>query len=241
MTLKLILSTTFASVLTYFLNINLGLGPFIASGLVGLVASKVFPKFSPAIYAASFASMSGLQVLPRLSLSGIAGLLTGILYISTQKIFVGLGGKLGAIAFFSVLITSLFVGLGIYLSDTLQFLESLLLILGSCLGAALTYYISIRFKQEPVFSSSIVVLAAALILNIFLRFDNNLVAAITCGSYAGMSSKEIIKNLKMMCWIGVVSGIILFLTWPLFFAVGGKLGLVAFLAVFLSKLIAKKG
>ncbi|MBM3253325.1 MAG: hypothetical protein FJZ16_03615 [Candidatus Omnitrophica bacterium] len=234
MMLRLILSTTLASVLTYFLSINLGLGPFIASSLVGLTSAKVFPKLAAAIYAASFASMSSKEVLPNISVSGIAGLITGLLYLFTQKVFLGIGGKLGAIAFFSVLIVSRFSS-AIYFSQTLSFFEGSFLILGSCLGAVLTYYISTRFKQEAVFSSSIVVLAAGLILNIFLRFNNNLVAAITCGSYAGMSSKEVIGNYRRMCLVGLLSGIILFLSWPLFSGIGGKLGLVAFLAVFLSK------
>lgn len=224
--------------MTYFLNINLGFGPFIASGLVGLAGLKVFPKLAAAIYAASFAAMSTPQVLPRITLSGIAGLLTGLLYIFTRKIFVGWGGKLGAIAFFSVLITSLFSS-SLYFSTALTFLEGSSLIFGSCGGAVLTYYISARFKQDAVLSSSIVVLAAVLILNTLFRFDNNLVAAITCGSYAGMSSKETMGNLKIMCLVGLLSGIILFLTWPLFSGIGGKLGLVAFLAVFLNKLIWK--
>lgn len=233
---KLILSAICAAVLTYFLNINLGFGPFIASALVGLIAAKVFPRFSPAMYAASFASMSSPQILPNISLSGIIGLTTGLLYVFTLKIFIGLGGKLGAIAFFSVLPISL-LSSSLYLSHFLTYLEGLSLIFGSCLGALLTYYITIRFKQNPVFSSSIVVLSAALILNFFLRFNNNLVSAITCGSYAGMSSKEIIRNYRGMLFIGLLSGIILFLTWPFFYGVGGRLGLIAFLAVFLSRLI----
>lgn len=153
------------------------------------------------MYAASFASMSSQQILPNISLSGVASFFTGLLYIFTQKIFLGVGGKLGAIAFFSVLSISL-LSSSLYLSHFLTYLEGLSLIFGSCLGTLLTYYISIRFKQNPVFSSSIVVLIAALILNLFLRFNNNL-----------------------------------FLTWPFFSGVGGKLGLIAFLAVFLSRLI----
>ena len=234
--LKLILSTTIGSIITYFLNFNLGGGPFIASGLVGLISAKIFPKFSSCIYAASFASMSSLGVLPNISLSGICGLITGLLYIFTQKLFLGVGGKLGAIAFFSVLIVNFF-RTPIYFSLTsLSLLDGLYLIFACGLGAGLTYYISLRFNQNSVFSSSLVVLVTALIGNIFLKFDHKLVAAVTCGTYAGMSSPKIITNIKKMCLVGLLSGIILFLTWPFFYGVGGKLGLVAFLAVFLSKI-----
>jgi hypothetical protein len=51
-----------------------------------------------------------------------------------------------------------------------------------------------------------------------------------------MSSCEVITNTKKMCLVGLVAGIILFLSWPLFHGVGGKLGLVAFSAVFLSQI-----
>ncbi len=232
----LILSTILASVLTYLLSIRFHLGPFIASGLVGLISTKVLKKFSSPMYAASFASMSSSEVLPSVPSSGVAGLITGILYILTQKVFVGIGGKLGAIAFLSVLIISLFVS-EVQFSQNLTYLEGLYLILGSSLGAVLTYSVSTRFKQNPVFSSSIVVLTAALISNISLRYDN-LVAAITCGTYAGMSSEEVIGDLKRMFFIGGLAGIILFLSWPLFSGVGGKLGLIAFLAIFLCRLFS---
>jgi len=234
----LILSTILASVLTYLLNIRFHLGPFIASGLVGLVSTKVLKRFSPSMYAASFASMSSSKVLPSVASSGVAGLITGILYISTQKIFVGIGGKLGAIAFLSVLITSSFVS-EVRISQNLAYLEGLYLVLGSSLGAVLTYSVSTRFKQNPVFSSSIVVLTAALISNISLRYDN-LVAAITCGTYAGMSSRSVIRDSKRMLFVGSLAGVILFLSWPLFSGVGGKLGLIAFLAVFLYRLFSKR-
>jgi hypothetical protein len=234
--LKLILSTTIGSALTYFLNINLSFGPFIASGLVGLVATKLFPKFAAPIYAASFVSMSSLEVLPSITLSFFSGLFTGLIYLSVQKMFVGVGGKLGAIAFFTVLIAT-WSRLPVYSYNPLTLFETLYLIFTSCFGAGLTYYISMRFKQNPVFSSSVVVLTFALIGNIFLRFDDEIVAAVTCGSYAGMSSCEVITNIKKMYLVGLVAGIILFLSWPLFCGVGGKLGLVAFLAVFLSKLV----
>lgn len=240
MMLKLISSTILAAILTYFLNINLALGPFIASALVGLAGDKLFPKFAAPIYAASFVSMSSLEVLPSITLSFFAGLFTGLIYLSCQKIFVGLGGKLGAIAFFSVLITNWFRS-PIYSCSPLTLLEGLYLVFASCVAGELTYYISIRLRQSPVFSSSIVVLTAALLGNIFLKFDHKVVAAVTCGSYAGMSSKEIITNIKKMCLVGLVAGIILFLSWPLFCGVGGKLGLVAFLAVFLSKLVIREG
>lgn len=238
MMLKLNIITTLSAALTYFLNINFGLGPFTASALVGLVAAKLFPKFAAPIYAASFASMSSLEVLPNIMLSALSGLFTGLIYLSTQKIFMGCGGKLGAIAFFSVLIATWFSS-PVYFYNPLTLFELLYLLFASCLGAGFTYYISISFKQHPVFSSSIVVLTTALMGNIFLRFDHKVVAAVTCGSYAGMSSKEVITNIKKMYLVGLLAGIILFLSWPLFCGVGGKLGLVAFLAVFLSKSVWK--
>jgi hypothetical protein len=107
MMLKLNLSATLAAALTYFLNFNLGLGPFIASALVGLVAGKLFPKFAAPIYAASFVSMSSSEALPSLTLSALSGLFTGLMYLSVQKIFVGVGGKLGLVAFLAVFLSQM--------------------------------------------------------------------------------------------------------------------------------------
>lgn len=100
--IKILIVTTLASSITWYMNNSMGFGPLIANGIVGLIAAFLFnPKFAVACYTASFVGMSAISVLPSIMLSGLGGLLVGIIGISSSEIYSGMGGKGGTTAAFS--------------------------------------------------------------------------------------------------------------------------------------------
>lgn len=103
----IILAVT-ASTTTYYLNHAYNLGPFIASGLIGVIAASLLtPGFAAAAYTASFVGMSAEFVLPGVSTAALAGVAVGIIAFMTKPIFAGWGGKGGITAATAVLITLL--------------------------------------------------------------------------------------------------------------------------------------
>ncbi|NVK66332.1 MAG: hypothetical protein HWE22_17195 [Flavobacteriales bacterium] len=109
-----------ATGLTYYISVDLRLGPVIASAAIGLAASylpnlvELFRKRSnivntlpAAIYCGTFAGMSSSFVAPDYFVVSYIGLATGAIYMLTRQALNGVGGKLGTIAFGGVFIVSL--------------------------------------------------------------------------------------------------------------------------------------
>lgn len=108
-----------AAVLTFYLSIDLSLGPVIASAGLGFVASyfpsifkSSFLKSLPTpIYCGSFVGMCGTFLTEDYLFISYAGLVSGILFILTRDTLNGVGGKLGTIAFGGVVVVSFIFGL----------------------------------------------------------------------------------------------------------------------------------
>jgi uncharacterized membrane protein HdeD (DUF308 family) len=108
---QIILTSVIASVVTYLVNVKLGKGGVIASGLVGLVGGLVLPVAFPAVGAtlatvcicASFAGMSSKARIANEALMAVAGVLVGLVFMYSSPYLGGAGGKLGTTAFGSVI------------------------------------------------------------------------------------------------------------------------------------------
>ena len=61
----------------------------------------------PAIYCGVFVGMSSAVIVPSVGFILAAGILAGVIYILSKNIFLGMGGKLGTMAFGGVLLVSL--------------------------------------------------------------------------------------------------------------------------------------
>jgi hypothetical protein len=107
--LILLFGTFLASSITWYINHRLGFGPIIANGLVGIVVSLIFRKNAGGYYVASFIGMSSLNIIPSMLISGLAGILAGLIIAFSQEIYHGVGGKGGTIAAFSAQISSIIV------------------------------------------------------------------------------------------------------------------------------------
>ncbi|MDX1359558.1 MAG: hypothetical protein R3232_12060, partial [Clostridia bacterium] len=106
----LIISSVLAAVLTYVLSIRLKLGPVLASGLVGVMAGLWLPMIFPdsgttmavMIFCASFAGMSNPKRIRNELFIAAAGIIAGLAFIFSFTLQ-GAGGKLGTIAFGSIM------------------------------------------------------------------------------------------------------------------------------------------
>jgi hypothetical protein len=92
--------------ITWIINHQMGYGPIIANGMVGVVAGALLPgPLAGVMYTASFVGMSGLGVIPSLLASLIGGIVVGTVIIYTPEIYAGIGGKGGTTAAVSGQIT----------------------------------------------------------------------------------------------------------------------------------------
>lgn len=110
----LIIGTTLSAAITWYINHNLGYGPIIANGIVGIFVGLLFStKKAGAFYIASFIGMSGQGIVHSVTMAGIIGLFAGFVIIFSQEIYAGIGGKGGTIAALSTqlirILMSLFI------------------------------------------------------------------------------------------------------------------------------------
>lgn len=104
------------AVLCYFLNVNLGLGSILALGIVGTTASflpsinkesQYLKQIPVSIYCGAFVGMSSVDTSPSILFVFVAGCVAGLLLMVTKNLYLGVGGKLGTIAFGGVILSSL--------------------------------------------------------------------------------------------------------------------------------------
>ena len=114
--LSVVIWVPIGAFLCYIINIYLGLGSVLAAGIIGVLASFVpkinsqsnyLKKLPTVIYCGAFVGMSSAQITPSISFVIAAGSITGLLYMLSKNLFLGIGGKLGALAFAGVIIVSL--------------------------------------------------------------------------------------------------------------------------------------
>ena len=103
------------AVLCYMLNVFGDLGGVLSTAITGSVASflpvfnkksEYLKKLPPAIYCGSFVGMSSLEIAPSIPFVILAGILAGGFLLLSKSIFMGIGGKLGMVAFGAVLMVS---------------------------------------------------------------------------------------------------------------------------------------
>lgn len=104
------------AVICYALIIYSGFDSVLSAGIIG-TASSFLPelnkqsaylkKIPPAIYCGVFVGMSSAAIAPSVGFILAAGILAGVIYILSKNIFLGMGGKLGTMAFGGVLLVSL--------------------------------------------------------------------------------------------------------------------------------------
>lgn len=109
--MRLLLGSFLAASITWYINHRIGFGPIVANGLVGLIASGLFPKNAAPYYIASFIGMSAVAVIPSMWLAGLGGIVAGLIIVFSNEVYNGIGGKGGTVAAISTQLLSFFAGL----------------------------------------------------------------------------------------------------------------------------------
>ena len=112
--LWIILVAAIAAALTFYFNIYRKQGPVLASAVVGIIGAMILPPLFPEIgntlavvaICASFTGMTSKERCGSFRNIIITGVLTGVLFVYSTPQLGGAGGKLGTIAFGSVLSAS---------------------------------------------------------------------------------------------------------------------------------------
>ncbi len=106
----------------YYLSTQTSLGPVIAAGITGTVGSYLpsiykkpiyLKKIPYAVYCGAFIGMCSPEVAPTFSFILWAGIIAALLLVLSKSLFMGVGGKLGVLAFGGV-VTAAFL---YYLTD----------------------------------------------------------------------------------------------------------------------------
>ncbi|WP_448535384.1 hypothetical protein [Pseudothermotoga sp.] len=110
----LFLYSVLGVLLTYVLNVRFNHSPVMSSGIVGLAGGLLLPILHPKfgsmlasmVICASFAGMSSKERVPNELYAVLIGLICALVFIYSAPHFGGAGGKLGTIAFGSVMAIS---------------------------------------------------------------------------------------------------------------------------------------
>jgi hypothetical protein len=219
-----------AAVLTYVLNVQAGLGPVIASALVGLLAGLALRRVDASAYCGSFVGMASAQVFPTVEYVVLAGALAGVAYVATDDCFAGLGGKLGTLALFGCASVVAVTGTGFGSADPVSPTQAWLVVPVAAAGAVATVVASLRLGWGPVVGSAAVGLAAGVALPLLAPAGETLAAVAFCASFVGMSSADRLRSEAHVALAGAVCGLVFVAVSSAFVGAGGKLGTVAFVA-----------
>ena len=184
-----------ASVFTYMLNHNLGLGAVLASCFVGLFGAIFLKQFAVAIYCGSFVGMTGAFIF-----NGIWGIILGsflaaTLFVVSDDVYKGFGGKLGAIAFISVFSSSFILGPFQLSMKELSIVTDYWIMFYFIFGAMATFSLNHHTKWGVVFCSAFIGLIGALMIPVLhLEMGTTLSIALFTGTFIGMSSIDKFKS-----------------------------------------------
>lgn len=105
MTFMIVIVSILATCTTYFISINLKKGPVLASAIVTLLSGIFLPHFLEnggvlAVVATcgSYAAMVSQEKFPTIKDMVFVGIICSTVFILAGDVYVGVGGRLGAIA-----------------------------------------------------------------------------------------------------------------------------------------------
>jgi len=226
----------------YYLPLRLG--AVVASALIGLIGGIVFRSHAAVNHSASFAGMSALIAIATIEQTIIVGVVVGIIYLLLEKIFGGVGGKLGTIGMISTLIVATILQPLTpysYCNFTAWTVVTPTLVIASivtgALGSAATLYVrehvvlKIYKSNDAVIGSATVGLIGGLLLPYIPIVGSVLPLILYEGSFAGMSSRKRLPGYPAFIIAGALAGAIFIVLYGLFPGCGGKLGFMAFSSV----------
>ena len=207
-------------------------------GLPSLLGERVFPA---ALYCGAFAGMTSSDLLPGFWWTILAGLLAGIVYSLARHIWVGIGGKLGTMAFAGTAMTVALARLAGFnrhnLAPTTVDATLQLAIVGvSIASVCLTYWLSEHGKFGAVFASAVPTILLVFGLKLLdPSWQSKAIPLVTAwfgASFAGMTSAERLAGRHwMLPLMGLIFGFLLVGSGPRLNGFGGVSGTTALVAV----------
>lgn len=225
------LAVVAGAALTYWLSVDAGFGPVVASAAVGLAAGVALPRVDSAAYCGSFVGMVSPAVFPDIGLVAAAGLASGALFVAARGAFDGFGGKLGTTALFGVLVVGVGTGADYAAGSSPPWGEAALIIPTGAVAAALTVALGVRYGWGAVVASAAVGLLGGLALPpLFPAVGDTLAAVAFCASFVGMVAPARIDGELRVGAAGALSGGVFVAVSPALAGAGGKLGTTAFVS-----------
>ena len=216
--------------LTRVFAVDLGLGVVVAAALVGLLADRLVPSHSAAIYCGAFVGMASPAVLAGPAAVTAAGLAAGVVFVAADQVFDGFGGKLGTAAFIGCAAVALALGAAGGSESVVTGSTAAGFALAGAVAAAVTYVSSVRLDHGPVQASALVGLVGGLISPALLPAGEGVAAVVFCASFAGMARPDRIPGVVPIAVAGAACGVLVAVTGPVLVGFGGKLGTIAFVA-----------
>ncbi|SIQ60892.1 hypothetical protein [Maribacter ulvicola] len=109
--LSIVIWVPIGAIACHILNVNYELGSVLSAGIIGTTVSFL-PKLDKqsnylknlpaAIYCGVFVGMSSNTIIPSLSVVISAGMIAALFLLLSKNLFIGIGGKLGTMAFLGV-------------------------------------------------------------------------------------------------------------------------------------------
>lgn len=225
------LAVVAAAVCTYALSVHAGLGPVVASALVGLTAGVAAPDVDVPAYCGSFVGMASPALFPSVGYLAVAGLFSGLAFVAAERVFDGFGGKLGTLALFGSATTAALTGADYAAGSAPTWTHAGLVVPVAVASAVGTVALSVRLELSAVVASALVGLLAGLALPALPAVPGEtLAAAAFCASFVGMSSPARLDGELRVALAGATCGLVFVAVAAAFVGAGGKLGTVAFVA-----------
>jgi hypothetical protein len=225
-----LVSLVCGAVLTYTLAVHVGLGAVVSAGLVALIAALVLPSQGVPTYCGCFVGMTSSRLLVNHAELALAAAVAGVVFVLTERVFRGFGGKLGAVAFFGAIVTGLGLKRQFEFTPVPEWSLAGGIVVFSVAAAVATYLLSVRLKHGGVIASAVVGVTGGLVLPAVFPGDvgKTLAVMTMCASFAGMSSAERFPSIPRVGVVGIVTGLFFIYSMPLAGGAGGKLGAIAF-------------
>jgi hypothetical protein len=223
------------ALLTFVVSTDLGLGPVVASALVGIVAALLARPVAVPAYCGAFAGMASPLLFDHGGVV-LAGGIAGVVYLLCVGVLTGVGGKLGTTALIGCIAAAVILGEPFLPGEVQREATPVLLFVlipWSIAGALATFLMHTRLPGGPVFASGVVGLLGGLALPLLHGPEVGILAALAVfsASFAGMSSERRSPRNRDMALAGVLCALVLWYGAPYFGGTGGKLGTAAFGAV----------
>ncbi len=222
------ISVVVGGVLTYSVSAFLETGPVVSAGLIGILSAMFVKNYSVPLYCGAFVGMVCCQLFT-LQMTIAASVIAGLVFVASEGVLDGYGGRLGTIAFIGAVVTVLSTK-ATFVPDELMYRDVLPVILAySSAAAGITFFLSANKKHGPVLASGAVGMAGGIVLPAIHEAHGAMLAAVViCASFVGMSSVSKVKNSLHSALAGSVAGLVFSFSARITTGAGGKLGTIAF-------------